>query len=353
MTSSWTHKPLREIMTLQRGFDLPKKERREGQVPIISSSGAEDFHAVSAKQGPGVVTGRYGTIGKVFYSEEPYWPLNTTLFVSNFHGNSPRYCYYLLSRLNFREHSGKTGVPGVNRNDLHTVEMLTTTDTREQEAIAEALWDMDTLIEALEGLIAKKRLIKQGVMQDLLTGKRRLPGFPEEWVLKTLGDFAHMKSGEAITSACITENGEFPVYGGNGLRGYTSTFNKDGECTLVGRQGALCGAVTHTSGRIFASEHAIVCKAISGNSQRYLSHLFEFLNLNRVSEASAQPGLSVEKIRKIEVRASPREGEQERIAQILDEMDAEIRALESRSKKARRVKEGMMQNLLTGRIRLI
>ncbi|WP_144431513.1 hypothetical protein [Jannaschia seosinensis] len=73
-------------MTLQRGFDLPKKERREGQVPIISSSGAEAFHAVPAKQGPGVVTGRYGTIGKVYYSEEPYWPLNTTLFVSNFHG---------------------------------------------------------------------------------------------------------------------------------------------------------------------------------------------------------------------------------------------------------------------------
>ncbi|WP_226782849.1 restriction endonuclease subunit S [Oceaniglobus trochenteri] len=208
MTSSWTEKSLGEIMTLQRGFDLPKKERREGQIPIISSSGAEDFHAVPAKHGPGVVTGRYGTIGKVYYSEGPYWPLNTTLFVSNFQGNNEKYCYYLLSRLDFHEHSGKTGVPGVNRNDLHTVPMWAITDPGEQEAIAEALSDADALIEGLERLIAKKRLIKQGAMQDLLTAKRRLPGFSGEWNETTFGQcFQFLRTGSASRSQLGTNLG--------------------------------------------------------------------------------------------------------------------------------------------------
>lgn len=173
-SGEWERKKLGDIMTLQRGFDLPKKERREGSIPIISSSGAEDCHSTPAKQGPGVVTGRYGTIGKVFYTDEPYWPLNTTLFVSNYHGNHPKYSYYLLTRLDFHEHSGKTGVPGVNRNDLHTVQMLTSTDPAEQAAIASVLTDMDTELQALDARLEKARQVKEGMMQNLLTGRIRL-----------------------------------------------------------------------------------------------------------------------------------------------------------------------------------
>ncbi|MGO7751141.1 restriction endonuclease subunit S [Rhizobium ruizarguesonis] len=272
-------------------------------------------------------------------------------------GVSPVFLKYLMLSEPFTEFatsvSVRSGMPKINREELAYFTTVVPKRLKEQEAVAEALSDAEALIEGLERLIAKKRLIKQGGMQELLTAKHRLPGFSGEWLPKTLGDLAHMKSGDAITSARITDDGAFPVFGGNGLRGYTTTFNKEGECTLVGRQGALCGAVVHTSGRIFASEHAIVCKATAGNFQRYLSHLFEFLNLNRISEASAQPGLSVEKIRKIKATTPPTEAEQERIARILDDMDAEIQALETRLEKARQLREGMMQNLLTGRIRLV
>lgn len=118
--SGWQETNLGSVATLQRGFDLPTRLRRRGPVPIVSSSGVSGWHDRAMVKGPGVVTGRYGTVGEVFYEDIDFWPLNTTLWVSNFHGNDERFVYYLLRRVNFATHSGKSGVPGVNRNDLHT-----------------------------------------------------------------------------------------------------------------------------------------------------------------------------------------------------------------------------------------
>jgi type I restriction enzyme S subunit len=123
---------------------------------------------------PGVVTGRYGTIGELFFVDEPFWPLNTTLYVRDFHGNDPLFIYYHLQRFNFAAFSGKSGVPGVNRNDLHSETVTLPVDIEEQRAIATALSDVDGLLGGLDRLIAKKRALKQAMMQELLTGRTRL-----------------------------------------------------------------------------------------------------------------------------------------------------------------------------------
>jgi type I restriction enzyme S subunit len=177
LTSGWKSGPLGKVVTLQRGFDLPHKQRKPGVVPVVTSSGFGDTHCESKVAAPGVVTGRYGTIGEVFYVREDFWPLNTTLYVRDFHGNDPLFVSYLLRTIDFHSHSGKSGVPGVNRNDLHEIIVRVPPTKTEQEAIAEALSDADALIEALEQLIAKKRDLKQGAMQQLLTGKWRLNVF--------------------------------------------------------------------------------------------------------------------------------------------------------------------------------
>ena len=263
--------------------------------------------------------------------------------------------YYLASAAPQKRFVERTDVGAKTGINLTTVSRLTfpCPALPEQQVIAAALSDADGVVAGLARVIAKKRLIKQGAMQDLLTARRRLPGFSGEWEVKKLGDLMSMKSGDAITSASIQQEGDYPVFGANGLRGFTSSFNRDDECTLVGRQGALCGVVTHTVGKIFASEHAIVCKATTHNCQRFISHRLDYADLNKVSESSAQPGLSVEKIKKIEIEV-PLDGlEQNAIADVLSDMDAEIQTLEARLAKARAVKDGMMQNLLTGRIRLV
>ena len=164
---------LDNVATLHRGFDLPARLRQEGDTPVVTSSGVTSTHNRAAVAGPGVVTGRYGTIGQTFYLQQDYWPHNTTLFVSDFHGNDPRFVYYLLKTIDFASHSGKSGVPGVNRNDLHDLIVALPTATAEQMRISKALSSADDTIAALERLAGKMQDVKEGMMQQLVDSSGR------------------------------------------------------------------------------------------------------------------------------------------------------------------------------------
>ncbi|WP_407487442.1 restriction endonuclease subunit S [Acinetobacter baumannii] len=187
-------------------------------------------------------------------------------------------------------------------------------------------------------------------MKNSLINEIRLPS---GWELKNLKDMTcSFKSGFSITSENISEDTTlFPVYGGNGLRGYTSTFTHDSAYTLIGRQGALCGNLNYVEGKSFISEHAIAVKANNENETKFLYYNFSRLNLNKLSEASAQPGLSVEKLLKLETLVPPL-AEQQKIAQALTDADDYISALEKLIEKKKMIKEGLMVNLLTGKQRL-
>lgn len=146
MAGKWREQKLGDVITLKRGYDLASNARRSGNVPIISSSGVSGFHDVAMVNGPGVVTGRYGTIGEVFYTSEKFWPLNTTLYVSDFKGSDPRFVSYYLKTLNFSAYSDKAAVPGINRNDLHEALVLWP-GHGEQIAIAGVLSSLDAKID--------------------------------------------------------------------------------------------------------------------------------------------------------------------------------------------------------------
>ncbi len=144
----WTQKPLGQVIELKRGYDLPGRKRSPGPVPVVSSSGITGSHRESKVRGPGVVTGRYGTLGKVYYILDDFWPLNTTLYVRDFKGNDPRFVSYLLRGIDFSGHSDKAAVPGLNRNHLHEELARLPTDVGEQRAIAHVLGTLDDKIES-------------------------------------------------------------------------------------------------------------------------------------------------------------------------------------------------------------
>ncbi|WP_109485396.1 restriction endonuclease subunit S [Occallatibacter savannae] len=146
MTPCWTEKHLGEVITLQRGFDLPERERQSGVVPIVSSSGITGYHVAAKCNPPGVVTGRYGTLGEVFYIDDAYWPLNTTLWVKDFKGNNPRFVSFLLKTLNLGHQNAAGAVPGVNRNALHLLPVKVP-PLQTQRHIAEIISAYEDLIE--------------------------------------------------------------------------------------------------------------------------------------------------------------------------------------------------------------
>jgi type I restriction enzyme, S subunit len=260
------------------------------------------------------------------------------------------FVYYSIDHISpkVKALAGEQAVPIVNKRSFGQTKIPIPIKKEEQRAIATALSDVDALLDGLDRLIAKKRDIKQAAMQQLLTGKTRLPGFEGEWALKRLEEICSMKSGEGITSADIM----FPCYGGNGLRGYTARYTHHGCYALIGRQGALCGNVVKADGRFFASEHAVVVTPLRGTNVNWLAVVLVRMNLNQYSESSAQPGLSVSKLLVMSL-AVPSFPEQTAIATILSDMDAEIEALQQRRVKTRDLKKAMMQELLTGRTRLV
>ena len=142
----WRRITLGEMVNLKRGYDLPKRLRKNGPYPIVSSSGVTGAHAEAKVDPPGVVTGRYGTLGAVWYVDEPYWPLNTTLYVQDFKGNHERFIAYLLESLDLGALVSSAAVPGINRNHLHTL-LVWVPDRPLQASIAASLGAFDDLIE--------------------------------------------------------------------------------------------------------------------------------------------------------------------------------------------------------------
>jgi type I restriction enzyme S subunit len=175
---------------------------------------------------------------------------------------------------------------------------------------------------------------------------------PEDWNALSLEAVCSMKSGEGITAVRIDAFSPFPCYGGNGIRGYTARFTHEGDHALIGRQGALCGNVVGTSGKFFASEHAVVVTPRAGTDIRFLTYVLGQMRLNRYSESSAQPGLSVSKVLMLPVATPPTKAEQRAIASVLSDVDALLGRLDRLIAKKRDLKQAAMQQLLTGQTRL-
>jgi type I restriction enzyme S subunit len=185
----WEVKRLGDFAPLQRGFDLPTDKIVKGNYPVVYSNGILNYHHEYKVKGPGVVTGRSGTIGKVTYVESDYWPHNTSLWVTDFNNNDPRYVFYLYKYLDLSKFASGSGVPTLNRNDVHSYK-IAVPPLPEQQRIVSVLSLWDTAIAKQTALIEQLTLRKRGLMQQLLTGKKRLKGFEGEWKRIKLADIA-------------------------------------------------------------------------------------------------------------------------------------------------------------------
>jgi len=192
---SWQSCRLGDVMTLKRGHDLPEHSRLDGDVPVVSSSGITGWHKEAKARAPGVVTGRYGTIGEVFYLEQDYWPLNTALYVIDFKDNDPKFLAYFLRNTLRGYQSEKAAVPGVDRNVLHEIKVRAP-DRTTQLRIRDHLTAYDDLIENNRRRMAlleeSARLLYQEWFVHLrfpgYEHTRVVDGVPDGWVPRTLGD---------------------------------------------------------------------------------------------------------------------------------------------------------------------
>jgi type I restriction enzyme S subunit len=378
MVNGWLEKVMAEIAPLQRGFDLPTSQIINGEYPIVYSNGVGGNHNVAMAKAPGVITGRSGTIGSLTYVDKDYFPHNTTLWVTDFKGNNALFIYYLFHKVDWQRFATGSGVPTLNRNYVHEIRLCIPQDKAEQRRIAEVLSDTDALLSATEKLIAKKRAIKQGTMQELLTGKRRLPGFEGKWAEKKLGDLFDITSSKRVFQSEWRPSGvpfyrarEIAVLSETGsvnnelfidkemyekyTREYGSIQTNDVLITGVGTLGKVY--VVKAKDRFYFKDGNIIWLKSKGllNSAFLKQLYFTEGILNQVFGTSGGSTVGTYTIKNANETIIPYLSleEQTAIAEILSDMDAEIDTLTAKLNKLRNIKRGMMSELLTGRIRLM
>ena len=237
------------VATLQRGFDLPAGTRERGCVPVVASYGHVGTHSVPQVRGPGVITGRSGTIGKVYYYDSDFWPLNTTLFVSEFHGNCPRFIAYLMESLHLERFVAATGVPSLNRNFVHPLEVLVP-PVAEQRKIAAILSSVYNTIEATQAVIDQLQILKKALLAELVT--RGIPArhtrfvmteigqLPEAWEVKPLADIVDVLDRRRVPLNKAQRRdspGPFPYYGANGVVDHIGKWLFDEPLLLIAEDG--------------------------------------------------------------------------------------------------------------------
>lgn len=342
--SSWQIRPLKSVASFRKGLSILKTDLSDEGVRVISYGQIHDKSNTGVKLADGLLryipqeltrggSGarlRYGDLvfadtsedlegagNAVFVDtdDEVFAGYHTVICRLRDENVLPKFLAYVVNSEYWRSQVRRQ-VSGVKVFSI-TQRILSSTFVQfpaypEQQRIVQLL-DVETAkidqamsllrreLETLEQF--KKSVIHEAVTKGLdLTVPMKPSGvewigeIPERWGVKRLKYLCEMNSGTNLTSEEISETGDYPVYGGNGVRGYYSKFNNDSSSVLVGRQGALCGNVQLGVAPFWATDHAVVVKELSGYEKKYAFYALTAMNLNRLSMAAAQPGLSVEKI---------------------------------------------------------
>lgn len=270
----------------------------------------------------------------------------------NQRGGEKRFiCYFLNAQIKRLREVVAAGNDQLNLNTGRIALIAVPFPTEvEQQAIAEALSDVDAMLGAMERLIAKKRDLKQAAMQQLLTGQTRLPSFRDEWEVKRLGEMltiCHGRNQHEVQA----EDGQYPILATGGQIGRASHYLYDKPSVLIGRKGTI-DQPQYMDTPFWTVDTLFYSVVRDFNNAKFLFYRFCLINWRQYNEASGVPSLNARTIEGIEVNC-PAPAEQTAIAEVLSEMDAELAGLEHRRDKTRALKQGMMQELLSGRTRLV
>jgi len=291
--------------------------------------------------------------GKVFHYINGRFDYHQRVYrISNFRQDvSGRYFFHQFSR-NFlariQSLTAKSSVDSVRLETIAGME-IPLPSRAEQDRIAGAIDDLEHLITTLERLIVKKQAIKQGMMQQLLTGKTRLPGFTQPWVECRLGDVLTVRHGKS-QKAVESPSGKYPILATGGQIGWADTPLYAKPSVLIGRKGTIDRPQFQATP--FWTVDTLFYTEVSASADpRYLYYCFLTVDWRSMNEASGVPSLSACRVEGVKVHL-PHTDEQQAIRSVLDDAHSEVMVLRARLDKARAVKQGMMQELLTGRTRL-
>lgn len=348
-----------ELFNLYAGGDLDKENYSKYQTtkycfPIYSNSltnkGLYGYTSRPRyKEDSITITGR-GTIGVAEFRKDKFDAIIRLLVLEKKTNNLSQYItYYINHFIKFNVES--TGVPQLTVPQIKNIE-IKLPDLSVQKIVVEYLTNIEKYIKSLEKLIEKKKLIKQGVMQELLTGKKRLPGFNKEWSLES-NIFKFVK-GKQVSHQELDGFGKYKMYnGGISFSGLYPDYNYEDKI-IISEGGNSCGFVNYIKTKFWAGGHCYVIISCDLDKE-FLYQLLKF-NQNKIMSlrvGSGLPNIQAKNLSKMNFYFPTSKQEQIEIGKILTDMDEEINSLEQDLEKYKQIKQGMMEQLLTGKIRLV
>ncbi len=362
LPKGWRKVKIIDFSPLQRGFDLPTAQIEEGAYPVVYSNGVNNYHSEYKSKAPGVVPGRSGTIGEVTYVIQDYWPHNTSLWVTDFKDNHPKFVFYALQNLRLDRFHAGSGVPTLNRNDVHKQSILVP-PLSEQKAIASLLETWETAIEKTEALIAAKEKQFKWLLRTFISDEQDNP----RWREVRLGDVCEKIVGGGTPS---TEN---PDYWQGHIPWITSADIVSYK-TIKYRKYITYQALDNSATNLILKNNIIVVTrvglgkavrndvdvCISQDSQGlilkksiYPDFLINFLIekikiFKSASQGSTIKGITKRQLADIKIPL-PSLPEQKVIASLLEKAQKEIDILKQLAEQYRTQKHGLMQKLLTGK----
>ena len=358
--TAWKECLLGEVVNLKRGYDLPYSARESGPFPVVSSSGITDYHAEAKVRAPGVVTGRYGTLGQVFFIEKEYWPLNTSLYVQDFKGNDPRFISYFLRTLSFGSQNAAGAVPGVNRNHLHAMEVRVP-PLPIQRRIAGILSAYDDLIENSQRRIKILESMARALYREWFVHFRfpghehhpRVPSplgeIPKGWEVGRLDDVSVLQRGFDLPKASRTE-GTVPIIAATGVTGFHNEAKVKAPGVVTGRSGTI-GEVLYVQEDFWPLNTSLWVKEFPKSEPIYAYYLISSLDLKQFNSGAAVPTLNRNDIHGIQVVVPPGDL-QKRFQEIAGAMLAQSRTLDLKNQNLRRTRDLLLPRLLSGQVEL-
>lgn len=298
---------------------------------------------VFPKRGAAIMTNKVRIMGIDGYMDTNMMALTSEKLDSEF-------LYNIISKEGLYKIADTSTIPQINNKHVEPYE-VTIPSLDEQRKIGAYFKQLDHLITLHQRKLGHVKDLKKSMLQKMfpkngeLYPEVRFPGFTAAWEQRELGTVTQeFKSGNSLKADKISESGKYPVYGGNGLRGYTSNYNHDGEFALIGRQGALCGNMNYSIGKAYFTEHAVVVEANEKNNTRFIYYMLDTMNLGQYSDQSAQPGLAVNKLIKLE-NMFPRKEEQVWIGNYFQSLDHLITLHQRELDHLQLLKKGMLQKM--------
>ena len=323
----WNVKELGVILKVKHGKTQHHIVDENGKYPILATGGEIGKTNTFLSDKPSVLIGRKGTIDVPQYTEKPFWTIDTLFYTEISNRGFPKFIFYWFHLINWYSYNEASGVPSLNSNTIKNIK-ITLPPLPEQKTIARVLSDVDELIRECDSLIVKKRDIKQGTMQQLLTGKKRLPGFSGEWEVKKLGDVLKVKHGKT-QHHIVDENGKYPILATGGEIGKTNTFLYNKPSVLIGRKGTI-DVPQYTESPFWTIDTLFYTEVYNKAIPKFIFYKFNLINWYSYNEASGVPSLNAYTIENIDSCFPPTLSEQKTIARVLSDMDAEIEALEKK-----------------------